>query len=48
MPEVPQAIQAMLAEVGVKVKIIPFEMSAFIDNIIKDPWNLRSPESTWS
>ena len=37
MPEVPQAIQAMLAEVGVKVKIIPFEMSAFIDNIIKDP-----------
>ncbi len=37
MPEVPQAIQAMLAEVGVKIKIIPFEMSAFIDNIIKDP-----------
>ena len=37
MPEVPQAIQAMLAEVGVKVRLLPFEMSAFIDNIIKDP-----------
>lgn len=37
MPEVPLAIQAMLEMVGVKVKVIPFEMSAFIDNIIKNP-----------
>jgi len=37
VPEVPQAIQAMLAEVGIKVKIMPFEMSAFIENILKGP-----------
>lgn len=37
LPEIPQAIQAMLAEVGVKVKIVPFEMSAFVANIVKDP-----------
>lgn len=41
VPEVSQAIQAMLGAVGVKVKITPFEMSAFIDNIIKDPEQSR-------
>lgn len=37
MPEVPQAVQAMLAEVGINLNLVPLEMSAFVDNIIKDP-----------
>lgn len=37
VPEVPVIIQAMLEQVGVKIKIVTFEMSAFIDNIIKNP-----------